>query len=364
MSGLLLPAVCYSLGGEKATVEGRGLYVSTTPRFTMAPSRQTGSFHVTASSAGGDESRAVSKPFGNYAWHTRQNSYHIPPWLSRGTTTGLESLRKPGAGGSPAELVEVLRKWSRWLKRAQDLGLQVPDASILLRGLDAAARPQLSHNHEVNFRTNVLRYSLDLDAAPTLATVTKYHTHLLGEFEQLTYRGRGKGGATSIPAVKNLNLANPEVGGGAQKGGSSPQTPSSGKPCKFYLSETGCQRSNCKYAHDWNAIPREERTETCKGCGGKGHMRKNCPLKGAGADGGRRGDDAKGGGAPRVRNVASSPQVGADGKRDDGTLPQAAGPSPSAPSGSASASASVDSKQSGAGAPATSSASPRTWTTL
>eukprot|EP00439_Symbiodinium_sp_Y106_P017730 s318_g2.t1 len=271
----------------------------------------------------------------------------------------LKALENPGAGGSPAELVEVLRKWSRWLKRAQDLGLQVPDASILLRGLDAAARPQLSHNHEVNFRTNVLRYSLDLDAAPTLATVTKYHTHLLGEFEQLTYRGRGKGGATSIPAVKNVNLANPEVGGGAQKGGSSPQTPSSGKPCKFYLSETGCQRSNCKYAHDWNAIPREERTERCKGCGGKGHMRKNCPLKGAGADGGRRGDDAKGGGAPRVRNVASSPQVGADGKRDDGTLPQAAGPSPTAPSGSASASASVDSTQSGAGAPATSSASPK-----
>ena len=88
-------------------------------------------------------------------------------------------------------------------------------------------------------------------------------------------------------------------------------------------------------------------------------MRKNCPLKGAGADGGRRGDDAQGGGAPRVRNVASSPQVGADGKRDDGTLPQAAGPSPTAPSGSASASASVDSTQSGAGAPATSSASPK-----
>ena len=56
----------------------------------------------------------------------------------------LKALESPGnGGGSAMELVEVLRKWSRWLKRASDLGLQPPDASILLKGLDSATRQLL-----------------------------------------------------------------------------------------------------------------------------------------------------------------------------------------------------------------------------
>ncbi|CAE7242425.1 RE1 [Symbiodinium sp. CCMP2592] len=266
-----------------------------------------------------------------------------------------KALESPGTAGSTADLVEALRKWARWLKRAQDLSLQVPDASILLRGLDAAARGQLTQHHEVNFRTNVLRYSLDLDAAPTLATVMKYHSHLLGEFEQLTYRGRGKGPGPSMPVVKNVNVASGDIGGGGtQKGGASPQSPGGGRPCKFYLSETGCQRSNCKYAHDWNAIPKEERAERCKGCGGKGHMRKNCPLKSTGNDGPRRGDDGKGGAGPRVRSATTTGTAPGDGKRDDGTLPQVPPATSSTPSGSASMGASA--AQSGSTASATSTA--------
>ena len=64
----------------------------------------------------------------------------------------LKALESPGSSASPMELVETLRRWARWLKRAQDLGLQVPDPSILLRGLEQAAKTQLEKHGEVAFR--------------------------------------------------------------------------------------------------------------------------------------------------------------------------------------------------------------------
>ncbi|CAE7382697.1 GIP [Symbiodinium sp. CCMP2592] len=101
----------------------------------------------------------------------------------------LKALEMPAVANSPMELVEALRKWARWLKRAQDLGLQVPDASILLRGLDNASKSQLERHGEVQFRTNMLRFSLELDSSPSVTSVVKLHHHLLAEFEQLAYRG-------------------------------------------------------------------------------------------------------------------------------------------------------------------------------
>ena len=105
-------------------------------------------------------------------------------------------------GTTPLELVEILRKWSRWLKRAGDLGLQPPDASILLKGLDAASRSLMEKNSEIAVRANMMRYSLDLDSAPSQATVVRFHGHLLAEYEQLAYRGRGKGGTANHPTLE------------------------------------------------------------------------------------------------------------------------------------------------------------------
>ena len=80
----------------------------------------------------------------------------------------LKALESPGSGGGSAmELVEVLRRWSRWLKRADDLGLQPPDASILLKGLDSATKQLLERNAEMAVRTNMMRCSLDPGATPT-----------------------------------------------------------------------------------------------------------------------------------------------------------------------------------------------------
>ncbi|CAE7877177.1 TY4B-J [Symbiodinium necroappetens] len=213
----------------------------------------------------------------------------------------LRALENPGSSATAADLVEVLRKWMRWLKRAQDLGLQVPDPSILLQGLDSAARQMLDKSPEVVFRSNMMRFSLDSDSNPSLDSILRYHGHLLAEFEQLSFRGRSKGAGGSNPVVKSLTTGQ-DAKGALAKSSSSPGGGSSSKPCKFYLSETGCQRTNCKFLHDWQSVPKEDRNNKCKGCGGKGHMKKDCPLK-SGGEGAPREESGKGSGAPRVKNL-------------------------------------------------------------
>ena len=226
----------------------------------------------------------------------------------------LKALETPGNATSPMELVEVLRRWARWLKRAQDLGLQVPDPSILLRGLDQASKAQLERHGEVAFRANMLRYSLELDSAPNLTSVIKLQSHLLGEFEQIAYRGRSRAIGNAIPAVKAMGAGGHDGQQGASpKGAGSPTTTITAKPCKFFLMDNGCQRSNCKFSHDWANVPKEERAERCKACGAKGHMRKNCPMKTSGSEAPRRDDTSRGAPQPKVKNMKG------DNKRDDGT---------------------------------------------
>ena len=262
----------------------------------------------------------------------------------------LKALECPGVGTTPLELVEILRKWSRWLKRAGDPGVQPPDASILLKGLDVASRSLMEKNSEIAFRANMMRYSLDLDSAPSQATVVRFHGHLLAEYEQLAYRGRGKGGTANHPTLKAMTT--PDAGGSqTPKGGTSPTTTSGAKPCKFYASDMGCQRKGCKFLHDWDSFSKEEKSDRCKGCGGRGHMKKTCPMKAL--DGGGR-DDGKGKGYPKVKSAQQG--RGGDGKRDDGTLP---GSEPStstaAASSSSSASTTMDSSTTTTSAPTSTS---------
>ena len=219
----------------------------------------------------------------------------------------LRALETPGTATSASDLVDVLRRWMRWLKRAQDLGLQVPDASILLKGLDNAAKNQMEKNGEIVFRSNLLRYTLDLDAAPTLQNVLKYHGHLLAEYEQVSFRGRGRTIGPSLPAVKNVATGDASSTTPTPKAGASPGGAGNGKPCKFFLSETGCQRSPCKFSHDWQSVP--------KG-GAKGHMKRSCPLR-SGTEAPRRPEDGKGTGGPRIKNMSQN--SGPD-KREDGTV--------------------------------------------
>ncbi|CAE7888738.1 RE1 [Symbiodinium microadriaticum] len=265
----------------------------------------------------------------------------------------LRALESPGGATSPADLVEVLRRWMRWLKRAQDLGLQVPDASILLKGLDTASKQQMDRNGEIVFRSNMLRYSLDLDAAPTLQNVLRYHGHLLAEFEQLSFRGRSKPTGPTLPTVKNVSANGETSTTTTPKAGSTPTPSGTPKPCKFFLSDTGCQRASCRFSHDWQHVPKEDRHDKCKNCGGKGHLRKFCPMK-QNNEGGRKGDDSRGSGQPRVKNLAQERKEDAPSPMPETTTSSI--PMPSNPPGTSSTTAQGPTTTEGP-APATSTTS-------
>eukprot|EP00439_Symbiodinium_sp_Y106_P060167 s729_g8.t2 len=190
----------------------------------------------------------------------------------------LKALELPAPATTAAEAVDGLRRWSRWLRRASDVGLQSPDPSILLRGLDNMVRRVLQENSEILFRINMMRYNLEVDVKPTQKSVEDLHQALLSEFEQVAFRGRAK--AAPAPSIKSMSAtgASTSAGNGNAEGGGD-ASPQRGKstPCKFFLSDQGCRRgAACKYSHD---VDKKQRQGRCWTCGSKQHMSKSCPTK-------------------------------------------------------------------------------------
>ena len=63
----------------------------------------------------------------------------------------LTSLESPPQASNAVEAVTSLRRWSRWMTRASDLGIQRPDPSVLLRGLDSLCKKPLQDSPEISF---------------------------------------------------------------------------------------------------------------------------------------------------------------------------------------------------------------------
>ncbi|CAE7894355.1 unnamed protein product, partial [Symbiodinium necroappetens] len=73
----------------------------------------------------------------------------------------LRALENPHQAANAAEAVVELRKWARWMARATDIGIQCPDASVLVRGLDSIVRKVLTDHADIAFRISMLRYTLE-----------------------------------------------------------------------------------------------------------------------------------------------------------------------------------------------------------
>ena len=224
----------------------------------------------------------------------------------------LQQLENPGEASSAATGVSSLRRWLRWLRRAEDVGLSLPDASILLRGLTRLMKKLLSGNPEMSFRSSLIRSTLQLDTIPNHGTVRTYSEHLLSELEQMVHiekKGRQAAGTTTSPGgaqppVAKQMESNGHTGG--HGGYQRPTPPNPGgargteevRPCKFYLTDQGCRKGkNCKWSHELKDDKRR-----CFTCGSTGHMANNCPTKGD---------------APKVQRLQES-TVGTAGAQDGG----------------------------------------------
>ena len=157
----------------------------------------------------------------------------------------LKALEAPTPSTNAPEAVEQLRKWTRWLRRSEDVGLKSPDASILLRGLDSLVRKPLQDHAEIAFRVNILRYQLEVDTKPTQSAIMNLHSTLLSEFEQVAFKGRGRAG-TSVATMKGLSMptagSTPSTTTTAGTGGEPDGAKGRASPCKFFLTDNGCRR--------------------------------------------------------------------------------------------------------------------------
>ena len=180
---------------------------------------------------------------------------------------------KPG-GEDVHECIAALRKWRRYLERAEAMHVTVPDASILLRALEVMIKRVLAAYPEVKFRVDLTKNELQLQGRPTLEAVLRFYTHVLAELQMVAPVSL----STSTVALRAI--------GGGQSGGtgetasptSSPTKKGGAKtPCKFFSSKSGCVRgSACKFEHAFES--KEDKKSRCWECGGQGHRKNACPV--------------------------------------------------------------------------------------
>ena len=101
----------------------------------------------------------------------------------------LSQLQQGSMPGSIAECLVALRAWPRWLKRCRQVGLSLPDPAVLAANLSRITSPFLAAHPDTNFRAQLLRTTLWIEASPTLESVESYHSHLLAEVEMIMSSG-------------------------------------------------------------------------------------------------------------------------------------------------------------------------------
>ncbi|CAE7339218.1 RE1, partial [Symbiodinium pilosum] len=97
----------------------------------------------------------------------------------------LKHLEGRLGGEDVHECVAALRKWRRYVERAEAMNVTVPDSSILLGAVELMVKKVLAAHPEVKFRTDLMKNELQLQGRPTLDGVLRFHTHVLAELQMI-----------------------------------------------------------------------------------------------------------------------------------------------------------------------------------
>ncbi|CAE7721558.1 GIP [Symbiodinium sp. CCMP2592] len=175
----------------------------------------------------------------------------------------LSFLVTPENVTTSAASVKALRKWRRWLARARELQVIVPDPSLQLKGLERLA-PTLS--------------------APTQQTVLQFSELLLAEAEEAVLsEAADKGGARQTVAkadeVPGKGGKVGKEGKGASKGAA--KVDGVKQLCRLWRTDDGCRYGkSCTFAHD-ALTPADKR---CFNCSSTKHRKPDCPFPRAQAE--------------------------------------------------------------------------------
>ena len=158
----------------------------------------------------------------------------------------LRQLEDPGEQPNPGAAAGALRKWIRWLRRAEDISLSLP-------GLTKLTKKVLSQNAELAFRTSLVRAEHQ--------TVRIFSEHMLAELDQWVHTEK-KGKQVTVAQAyvqQQPSKPTPTPPGGA----TSEEKPKKvTKECKSFHTVGSCKRGGgCTFAHTLE--PGERRCHCC-----------------------------------------------------------------------------------------------------
>ena len=212
-----------------------------------------------------------SKEVTTLAVLTRGMCMYQPGGLSE-RVADLGALESPPEATTINAAISSLRRWLRWKRRASEIGVNPPDATILAKGLAKLTKRILTTYPDLHFRLSLTRSTLMIDTIPTQESVGRYAEHVLAELEQLGHQVRRKEVSPEVqPKVKKLEEAS-KGGGKGKKGRLEDEGGTKKMPCKYFLTEHGCRKGKeCSFGH---VLDGERR---CWSCGAKDHFASQCP---------------------------------------------------------------------------------------
>ena len=197
----------------------------------------------------------------------------------------LRQLDGVPGGSSLTDTVSTLRKWRRHLQRAQEMRVSIPDASILLRGIDTIATKAIDGQPDLKFRLSLTRTNLQLQYRPTLDGVMSYYNHVIAELQQAapsrnpatpSTTTTSAGDAAKLKGNTTMGAGTGEIESPTRKGPNSSGTTK--VPCKFFLADSGCTKgASCKFDHTFPS--KEAKRLKCWFCGSTTHQQSSCPVK-------------------------------------------------------------------------------------
>ena len=208
----------------------------------------------------------------------------------------LQVIADCKSGDTVREVLGWVRNWRRYVGRAKELGITLPDALVLVGVLQQGSEVLSRRSPQVAYRLNMIRQQLSLDQRPNLSSVMTYAEHLQAEAEELTLVGVDEtetekppkaGGRPSMKMLDGSGTGPGRGGNDSGKGSVRPDCPtppgagatsggsSSVGLCRFWGSDDGCKRGDrCKFSHS-RLNPKDNR---CFGCSALGHTKAECPV--------------------------------------------------------------------------------------
>ena len=78
----------------------------------------------------------------------------------------LKYLTAPETPQTESEALRGVRRWTRWIRRATELDVAIPDATLLVSGLDVLTSKALAGWPEAQFRLQTFRHQHSIDHEP------------------------------------------------------------------------------------------------------------------------------------------------------------------------------------------------------